>query len=192
MKRESVIVELDWFFSERIGAAGELGAPSTYQAMEAQSLAGAGSGSNAIGSASAAHDRMIRALPAAARMRALADVLHRMPLEQQLVLEHAHADSAAAVAARRDFQELLGDVAPVVIALHGREAVREMVDNARRDVERRARVVELRLVVERAVAEARTAFWALACERSSFFSATARTRREERMADVRARLQGAA
>lgn len=182
MKQESVHGELDWYFSERMGMAGELSPPSIHAAQEAQSLSGAGSGMNAIGSASAAHDRMIRAMPHAARARAIGDVLQRLPLEQQLLLAHAHRDAIDARNARREFAELLGDVAPVVVGRHGRAHVRELIAVAKKDPARRMRIVELRLEVEREVSKAHFAFWQLACERVQELVARKRRRLTEALA----------
>jgi hypothetical protein len=165
MRIDKVHEELDWFFSDRAGAAGELGAPSTYGAMEAQALAGPGTGSNAFNQAGRQHDRLIALIPSASRWRAIAEVLHRLPHHEQLLLEHAHGDRLEQRAHRERFRDLLGDVAPVVVALHGLPHVRELVAGAKKDPNRRARVVELRLEVERAVAKAHFAFWQLACER---------------------------
>ena len=109
--------ELRWFFSEGAGPAGELGMKSSFEAFEGQCLAG--SGTNAIGSASAAHDRAIRALPAASRWRAIADVLHRLSLDEQRILRAAHEDTLQARVLRTHLAEHLGDATPVAVALVG-------------------------------------------------------------------------
>jgi len=168
--------ELRWFFSEAIGAAGELGMKSSFEAFEGQCLAGAGNGSNAIGSASAAHDRAIRALPAASRWRAIADVLHRLSHDEQRILRAAHEDA-------RD------ETDPVAVALVGAGLVHDLVAGARRSEAKRARLAGLRAEAEHALARSRFAFWRGFVD---LHEAQAVLRRRPLTADLESRLRGVA
>lgn len=151
--------ELRWFFSETIGPDGDLGLISGHEAFEGICMAGAGGTSNAIGTASAAHDRAIRAIPAAARWRAVSDVLHRLSHDEQRILRAAHEDSAPARALAALLADHLGAAGPVAVVLHGLGPVHELVAGARRSEAKRARLAELRAEAEWALARSRFAFW---------------------------------
>lgn len=168
--------ELRWFFSETVGPDGDLGLRSGHEDFEGICMAGAGGANNAIGTASAAHDRAIRAIPAAARWRAVSDVLHRLSHDEQRILRAAHEDA-------RD------ETDPVAVALVGAGLVHDLVAGARRSEAKRARLAGLRAEAEHALARSRFAFWRGFVD---LHEAQAVLRRRPLTADLESRLRGVA
>lgn len=176
---------LRWFFSDTLGPAGELGCRSSFEGFENQCMSGAGGGMNAIGGASAAHDRAIAAMPAAGRYRAIADVLHRLSPFEQLLLKSAFSPS-------RRRLPVLEESTPIVVAYAGEGRVQAMLPGATKDPNRRTQLVALRVEAERALTRARASFWMLAGARAEAITARRRTTREARIAELRGRLEGVA
>jgi len=153
MERQQV--DLAWYLSEEIGPDSELGLKSGHEAFEAQCLCGAGSGSDPMGTASAAHDRAIASLPAAARFRAIASIFRRLAPEHQEVLVALHAPLRPWLRASLTprFRELAG----VVLVLAGRERALALATH-RLDENQRTRVAELLEQADQARAAAWQAF----------------------------------
>lgn len=181
--------ELDWFLSDETGPAGDLGMRSSFDAFQAQCMCGAGSGHDAIGSASAAHDRAIEAIPAAARYRAIADVFYRVSPEHRAILCALHAPLLPAL--RVCLTPRFGRLGGVVLVLAGRERAIALAEGPL-DANQKARVDELLEQAEHARAAAWRAFNAAAAEQRATLAAQRAQKRDARIrsgVDSEARLE---
>lgn len=172
MRRDTTESDLEFFFR---WADGEHGPHSGFKAFVSMCQLGAVGGQNAIGSASAAHDQLIKQIPSVTKWRALGDVLHRLPLEQQRLLRASHTLLPPAL--EDMLRPQLGDSSAIVCALYGAGPIVELVGEAKKSVEKRARLVELRVEADRALDAARFAFLRLTADRSECLVALDRRRR---------------
>lgn len=177
MKSDTTTSDLEFFFK---WANGEHGPKSGFEAFTNQCMTGAGGGQNATGTASAAHDRLIKLIPSVTKWRAIGDVLHRLPLEQQRLLHAAHTPLPAGLADA--LRPQLGDSAAIVVALYGAGPIVDLANQAKKSVERRAHLVELRVEADRALQLARFAYWQLAADRAECQAVVRRRRLTEGLA----------
>ena len=161
MRRDTTADDLDFFFK---WADGEHGPHSGFEAFVSMCQTGAVGGQNATGSASAAHERLIKMIPSVTKWRLICDVLHRLPLEQQRLLHAAHTPLPPGLSA--ELRPQLGDSSAIVVALYGAGPVVGLALEAKKSVEKRAHLVELRVEADRALQLARFAYWQLAADRA--------------------------
>ena len=161
MKIDTSDSDLDFYFR---WADGEHGPKSGHGPMVNRIQVGSVGGNDATGAASAAHDRAIEQIPSVAKWRAIKEIVDRLPHEQQGMLEAAYTPLAAGLAA--ELRPQLGDSSAIVVALYGAGPVVALALEAKRSVEKRAHLVELRVEADRALQLARFAYWQLAADRA--------------------------